>query len=99
MKKIRQFVNLLLSAVIVTLGFGSCVSQQKYQAAQEEIRNLQELNGALRAETDALRAENDRLQQNLNKAMEYQRKIEQRKVVYGPPPTSYQRDITRDPQE
>ena len=85
MKKIRRFINLILSAVIVALGFGSCVSQQKYLAAQEEIKQLQEKN-------EALNAENQRLQSNI-KALEERSRIEQRKVVYGPPPTGYKEKI------
>ncbi len=82
MKKIRQSVNLLLSAIIVALGFGSCVSQKTYNAAQEEIKQL-------KGENDALKAENASLRHDINKIREYQQRAEERKVVYGPRPTGY----------
>jgi outer membrane murein-binding lipoprotein Lpp len=88
MKKIRCFVNLALSAVIVALGFGSCVSQQKYQEAQEEIQQL-------KAENDALKEDNAGLKREMQKIMDYKKRIEERKVVYGPRPTSFQEKINR----
>ena len=35
MKKYRNTINIILSAIIVALGFGSCVSQKAYQAAKQ----------------------------------------------------------------
>lgn len=88
MKKIRQSVNLVLSAIIVALGFGSCVSQKTYKAAQAEIEHL-------KAENDVLKEQNAELQSNLSKFKEYQRNAEQRKVVYGPRPTQYNEKINQ----
>ena len=88
MKKIRQSVNLLLSAIIVALGFGSCVSQKTYDAAQEEIKQL-------KGENETLKAENASLRHDINKMMEYKKSMEERKVVYGPRPTEYNDRINR----
>ncbi len=88
MKKIRQSINLMLSALIVALGFGSCVTQQKYRAAQEEIKLLQEENAKLNAD-------NQKLQQDLRKAVQYRKQMEERKVVYGPRPTGFKDDINK----
>lgn len=91
MSKIRQSMNIVLSAIIVALGFGSCVSQQKYRAAQEEIKQLHEQNGRLSADNDALLRENA----DLRKALKIRNKMEQPKVVYGPRPTNYKENINR----
>ncbi|MBQ9231525.1 MAG: hypothetical protein IJ190_10180 [Prevotella sp.] len=88
MKKIRQSINLVLSAIIVALGFGSCVSQKTYKAAQEEI-------GVLKAENGALKAENANLQQEISKIRDYQKRTEERRVVYGPRPTNYNENINK----
>ncbi len=88
MKKIRQSINLMLSALIVALGFGSCVTQQKYRAAQDEIKMLQEENARLNAEKA-------QLQQDLHNAVQYRKQMEERKVVYGPRPTGYKEDINK----
>jgi len=40
MKSIRNTLNIVLSAIIVALGFGSCVSHRAYQAAQQEIKQF-----------------------------------------------------------
>lgn len=88
MKKIRSFINLLLSAVIVALGFGSCVSQQKYREAQKEIQQL-------KAENDSLKEDNAGLKREMQKVMEYKNRFEERKVVYGPRPTSFQEKINK----
>ena len=88
MKKIRQSVNLLLSAIIVALGFGSCVSQKTYDAAQEEIKQL-------KGENETLKAENASLRHDINKIREYKKSMEERKVVYGPRPTEYNDRINR----
>ena len=74
MKSIRNTLNIVLSAIIVALGFGSCVSHRAYQeqknsSLKDEIRTLEE------------------------NIMKYRRDSEQRKVVYGPRPTSFQKDI------
>lgn len=88
MKKIRQYVNLVLSAIIVALGFGSCVSLKTYKAAQEEIENL-------KAQNEGLKSENARLNQNIQNFKDYQKQTEQRKVVYGPRPTRYDEQINK----
>lgn len=95
MKKIRHSVNLVLSAIIVALGFGSCVSQKTYKAAQEEIEVLKADKGALNAEIEALKAENAGLRQEMRKFKDYQKQMEERKVVYGPRPTNYNENINR----
>ena len=95
MKKIRQLFNLVLSAVIVTLGFGSCVSQQKYQAVQKEYQAAQEEIGRLNAENAKMAAEVNALHQRLGKIEEYKRSMEERKVVYGPRPTEFKKDIDK----
>ena len=87
MKKVRQSINVILSAVIVALGFGSCVSQQKFLAAQEEINQLKERN-------ETLNAENQKLQSHIN-ALNEKIRMEQQKVVYGPRPTVYKEDINQ----
>lgn len=95
MKRIRQSVNLMLSALIVALGFGSCVSQKTYKTAQEEIGILKAENQALQAENHALQAENNGLRQEMSRFKDYQRQMEERKVVYGPRPTHYNEDINK----
>ena len=95
MKKIRQLFNLALSAVIVALGFGSCVSQQKYQAVQKEYQAAQEEINQLQAEQEKMAAEVQSLRQKLGKAAEYKRNMEERKVVYGPRPTEYKKDVDK----
>ena len=75
MKSIRNTLNIVLSAIIVALGFGSCVSHRAYQVKQK--------NSSLK---DEIRT----LEENI---MKYRRNSEQRKVVYGPRPTSFQKDI------
>jgi cell division protein FtsB len=91
MKRIRKSINLVLSAIIVALGFGSCVSQQKYRVAQEEIKQLHEQNSRLSAENDALHQENA----NLRNALKHREQTEQRKVVYGPRPTGFKEKINQ----
>lgn len=88
MKKIRHLVNTILSAVIVALGFGSCVSQKTYDAAQEEIK-------LLKSENERLQSENAQLQNQLQKTVEYRERMEERKVVYGPRPSSYNEKINK----
>ena len=95
MSKIRQSMNIVLSAIIVALGFGSCVSQQKYKAALTEIEELKQQNAGLNAEKDALLQENSKLRKEAGKIQEYKRKMEERKVVYGPRPTGYKEDINK----
>ena len=36
MKSIRNTLNIVLSAIIVALGFGSCVSHRAYQASNSD---------------------------------------------------------------
>ena len=51
MKKIRNTVNVVLSAIIVALGFGSCgVSQKTYNEAQQELERLKAENASLNQE-------------------------------------------------
>ena len=88
MKKIRHSINLILSAMIVALGFGSCVSQKTYNAAQEEIKQL-------KGENEALKAENASLRQDISRIKDYKKKAEERKVVYGPRPTGYNERINK----
>lgn len=90
MKKIRNIINIALSAIIVALGFGSCVSQKTYKEAQERINVLQ-------AENEQLKVENASLQTQIKTISEaagqYRQQIEQRKVVYGPRPTTFNEKI------
>jgi hypothetical protein len=90
MKKIRNMINIALSAVIVALGFSSCVSQKTYNAAQERINLLQ-------AENERLQNENLKLQDQIKTVSEaagqYRQQMEQRKVVYGPRPTNFNEKI------
>ncbi|MBQ8714655.1 MAG: hypothetical protein IJ552_05520 [Prevotella sp.] len=95
MKKIRHSINLVLSAMIVALGFGSCVSQQKYKEALTEIEQLKGQNANLNAEKDALYNENAKLRGDLEKALDYKKKSEQRKVVYGPRPMEFNEKINQ----
>lgn len=95
MSKIRQSMNIVLSAIIVALGFGSCVSQQKYKEALTEIEQLKSQNAGLNAEKDALLNENAKLRQDMGKIQDYKRKMEERKVVYGPRPTGYKENIDK----
>ena len=95
MSKIRQSMNIVLSAIIVALGFGSCVSQQKYKAALTEIEELRGQNSALQADKAFLSDENGKLRQELKKVEDYRKRIEERKVVYGPRPTGYKEDINK----
>ena len=92
MKKIRNAINIALSAIIVALGFGSCVSQKTYNAAQERINLLE-------AENDQLRNENASLQSQIktisNAADQYRQRMEERKVVYGPRPTNFNENINK----
>ncbi len=90
MKSIRNTLNIVLSAIIVALGFGSCVSHRAYQAAQQEIKQLQDENEQLKQKNSSLKDEIRTLEENI---MKYRRNSEQRKVVYGPRPTSFQKDI------
>ena len=83
-------LNIVLSAIIVALGFGSCVSHRAYQAAQQEIKQLQDENEQLKQKNSSLKDEIRTLEENI---MKYRRDSEQRKVVYGPRPTSFQKDI------
>ena len=86
MKKIRNMINIALSAVIVALGFGSCVSQKTYKEAQERINVLQ-------AENEYLQNENLSLKDQIKAAGQYRQQMEQRKVVYGPRPTTFNEKI------
>ena len=88
MKRIHHTINAVLSAIIVTLGFGSCVSQKNYNAAQEEIKQLQEKNAILESEIH-------NLQQQISSFKDYQKQFEERKVVYGPRPTEYREKINK----
>lgn len=88
MKKVRNMINIALSAIIVALGFGSCVSQKTYNAAQERINILQ-------AENERLQSENASLQQQINDAVKYRKGMEERKVVYGPRPTTFNENINK----
>lgn len=90
MKKIRNTVNVVLSAIIVALGFGSCgVSQKTYNEAMQEIERLNKENASLNQEVQSLR-------QQMDAVKEYQRRMEERKVVYGPRPTAYDEDINKN---
>ena len=84
MKKVRHTINAVFSAMIVALGFGSCVSQKNYDAAQKEIELLQERNAVLEREVQDLK-------QQISFFKDYKDQMEQRKVVYGPPPTGYRK--------
>ena len=67
MKKIRNTVNVVLSAIIVALGFGSCgVSQKTYNEAMQEIERLNKENASLNQEVQSLR-------QQMDAVKEYQR--------------------------
>ena len=89
-KRIRYTINTLLSALIVALGFGSCVSQKTYEAAKQEIKQLQEENEMLKNDNSTLSNDVKRLKKSI---AEYQKRMEQRKVVYGPRPTDYKKNI------
>ena len=91
----RQLFNLSLSAVIVALGFGSCVSQQKYQAVQKEYKAAQEEIDRLNAEKAQMESEVNTLREQLVKAKAYRKSVEERKVVYGPRPTEFKNDIDK----
>ena len=84
MKKVRHTINAVFSAIIVALGFGSCVSQKNYDAAQKEIELLQERNAVLEREVQDLK-------QQISFFKDYKDQMEQRNVVYGPPPTGYRK--------
>ena len=91
MKKIRNTVNVVLSAIIVALGFGSCgVSQKTYNEAQQEIERLKAENASLNQEVRNLQQQQESL------VKEYQKRMEERKVVYGPRPTAYNEDINKN---
>ena len=77
-----------MDKVSYALGFGSCVSQKTYNAAQEEIKQL-------KGENEALKAENASLRQDISRIKDYKKKAEERKVVYGPRPTGYNERINK----
>jgi len=86
MKKYRNTINIIFSAIIVALGFGSCVSQKAYQAAKQEINDLKSENQKLREKNIELNQSIENMERAIIK---YRRNMEERKVVYGPRPTSY----------
>lgn len=96
MKKYHNTINMILSAIIVALGFGSCVSQKAYQAAKQEINNLKQ-------ENEKLREKNTQLNQNIENLeraiIKYRRNMEERKVVYGPRPTNYMKKSELNEEE
>ena len=95
MKKLRQLFNLALSAVVVVLGFGSCVSLQKYKAVQQECEAAKEEIGRLNAENAQMRSEMDNLFKKVKASDEYRKRMEERKVVYGPRPSEFKKDIDK----
>lgn len=99
MKKIRNTVNVILSAIIVALGFGSCVSQKAYNEVQKAHAEAQEEIKTLHMENESLRQEVNTLKQQIGSALEYRKRMEERKVVYGPRPTGYKGELDPTSQE
>lgn len=95
MKKLRQLFNLALSAVVVALGFGSCVSMQKYKAIQQENEAAKEEINRLNAENAQIRSEMDNLFKRMKASEEYRKRMEERKVVYGPRPSGFKENIDK----
>ena len=99
MKKIRNTVNVILSALIVALGFGSCVSQKAYHEVQKAHAEALEEIKMLHMENESLKQEVSTLKQQIGDALEYRKRMEERKVVYGPRPTGFKGQLEPGAQD
>jgi len=83
MKSIRKIIPMLLTGVIIALGFCSCVTQKEVtrrtKAAEQELREKKQQLDALKEDNNSLMKRQSVLQQRINELMNPPK-------VYGPPP-------------
>mgnify|MGYP006988902026 CR=1 FL=1 len=83
MKKVKKTISLLLSAIIVALGFGGCKTPKSVINGEQELESKRvELNAVNKEIADGY----GYIQQLRDEIKELIKRQNVQKVVYGPPP-------------
>ena len=92
MKAITQVTTLLLSSLLALLGFGGCRSAKKAQREMEAEQ--QRMDSIARAAWE--RQEQEKAMRQRQKEIEERRaRGNEIRVLYGPPPSRYIKDIDK----